>query len=582
MRTAIWTLGVVAAAVVGACFDPTRTCNTDADCVNGSCDPGTKTCIAGGNPNDKTPPVFVLAMSAPPARQNTLKLTELDPDSPDGGVDAFRRNESLTVTLTSADTDVDAGSVRLRVFGVSSTPGAPPVDAQLVACPLGSPASGSPFCAQATVALAAVPFDAFRGMVTLEASGSDLSSNRGTADAGVNVTRWRWRYSAGAPIFTTPAIADDGTVVFGTADGGSGSLYALTPEGSEKWAPIAVGQVKASPVIGGIDGGQQLAYLGISATGGRLLAFDLRDGGEVAVCPSTGVYEGPFVGTPALVLSGSRSYEGALALANGSKLVNIRPGASVADGTCLVSDATGSQSFPSSVVANGADSFVGTIEGLVWSYKLLSGNWVANTNWGGGLGYSPVGSRGVAGLALTSRLIGTTSARGAFELDGSDGTLRGNFPDGGVASDPGGPIVTSSEILFGAASSTAPTLFAAELDLSTGTAAPLAQALTGSPLLGIDAWIYVATVGGTVEARTGGSQVSWSSSLGSSESFLASPTIGCPLPSNKGQLYLGSTSGNLFSILVDSARLDPTAPWPKYQHDVRNTGNPTTPIQSCP
>src|SRR5215831_584823 len=210
MRTAISKLGVVVAAVVvGACFDPTRPCHTDADCVNGSCDLGTKTCIAGGNPNDKTPPVFVLALSAPPARQNTPKLTELDPGSPDGGVDAFRRDESVTVTVTSTDTDVDAGSVRLRVFGVSSTQGAP-VDAELGACTPGSLAAGSRFCAQATVALAAVPFDAFRGVVTVESSGSDLSNNRGTADAGVNVTRWRWRYSAGAPIFTTPAIADDG------------------------------------------------------------------------------------------------------------------------------------------------------------------------------------------------------------------------------------------------------------------------------------------------------------------------------------------------------------------------------------
>jgi hypothetical protein len=49
-----------------------------------------------------------------------------------------------------------------------------------------------------------------------------------------------------------------------------------------------------------------------------------------------------------------------------------------------------------------------------------------------------------------------------------------------------------------------------------------------------------------------------------------------------GILYVGSVSGSLFAVVVDSAGLEPTSPWPKYQHDVRNTGNPTTPIQSCP
>jgi len=49
-----------------------------------------------------------------------------------------------------------------------------------------------------------------------------------------------------------------------------------------------------------------------------------------------------------------------------------------------------------------------------------------------------------------------------------------------------------------------------------------------------------------------------------------------------GPLYVGTTGGSLYALVVDSPGLDSTAPWPKYQHDVRNTGNPTTPIQSCP
>ena len=49
-----------------------------------------------------------------------------------------------------------------------------------------------------------------------------------------------------------------------------------------------------------------------------------------------------------------------------------------------------------------------------------------------------------------------------------------------------------------------------------------------------------------------------------------------------GVLYAASQDGKVFAILVDSTGLDPSAPWPKYQHDSRNTGNPGTPITVCP
>ncbi len=173
MRTAISTLGLIAAVVlVGACFDPTRSCSSDADCVSGgTCDPGTKTCVSGSNPNDKTPPVFSIVIAPPPPRQNTGKLTELDPGSPDGGVDAFRRDESVVVTVTSADRDVDAGSVQLVVFGVSGNPGT------TLELQLGGVRAGQPERVESVLqrgdglALAVLPFEAFRGVVAIEASG---------------------------------------------------------------------------------------------------------------------------------------------------------------------------------------------------------------------------------------------------------------------------------------------------------------------------------------------------------------------------------------------------------------------------
>src|SRR4029453_7751437 len=111
------------------------------------------------------------------------------------------------------------------------------------------------------------------------------------------------------------------------------------------------------------------------------------------------------------------------------------------DGICLVSDVSITQAYPSSVVAQVSDAFVGTAEGAVRAYKLLSGNWVANTSWGGGLGYAPVGNAPVQLALRVAAVVGTTSLRGVFSLEQDTGMLQGSSPDGGVEADPGGLIV---------------------------------------------------------------------------------------------------------------------------------------------
>jgi hypothetical protein len=586
MRTAISVLAVMATVVlVVACFDPTRSCSTSSDCVNGgTCDSRTKTCVAAGNPDDKTPPVFSILVKAPPGRQNTAKLTEYDPGSPDGGLDAFRRDESVQVTVTSLDPDVDAGSVKLVAYGVAANPGAP-ADVQLAPCASANPAASNPFCREGTVQLATLPFEAFRGVVPLEVSGSDLSSNVGKTDAGLNVTRWKWRYSAGAPIYTTPAIADDGTIVFGTSDGGSGSVYALGTSGSEKWNPQGVGEIKASPLIGALDGGQQLAYVGTAAAQGRLLAVNVADGTTVAACPSTGGYGGRVVGTPAFV-SAATSIEGALALVNAERLVNIRPAAPLPDDRCSASAAGSvriSQAFPSTIVIAGSDAYAGTMDGTVHAYKLQSGSWIDNLGFGGGFGYSPVGNALVQLALIPPSIIGTTSLTGVFSLDQSSGDLQNKYPDGGVGADPGGPIVAGGEYIFGGGLQASPNIYSTAVGFAQGSRTGIADAVVGTPVAGAGGLFYLATSAGALEARSAPAAAVWAGSLGAGESFLGSPTLGCgPEGSRLGVLYVGSTSGNFFAVIVDSPGLDPTSTWPKYQHDVRNTGNPTTPIQSCP
>jgi hypothetical protein len=314
-----------------------------------------------------------------------------------------------------------------------------------------------------------------------------------------------------------------------------------------------------------------------------LLAIDVRDGSIAAACPSSGGYGGPIVGTPALVTSGAQSFEGALALANGAKLVNIRPTASVADGICLVSDVSVTQAYPSGGVASVPDGFIGSAQGSVHSYKLQSGNWIDNLSFGGGFGYSPVGNGPVQLALLPPSIVGTTRLSGVFSLGQSTGAFESNYPDGGVGANPGGPIVRGGEYIFGGGLEPSPSLYSAPLSFASGSQTSITEAVVGTPVAGEGGLLYLATFGGALEVRTAPSTLDWAGSLGAGESFLGSPTVGCgPAGSSLGVLYVGSTSGNFFAVIVDSRGLDRTAPWPKYQHDVRNTGNPTTPIQSCP
>ena len=592
MRTAVSMAGIGAALLAGACFDPTRPCSTNADCVNGgTCDPGTKTCVSAGNPNDKTPPIFSILVVPPSPRQNTPKLTELDPASPDGGVDAFRRDEAITVLVTSQDQDVDAGSVKLRVFGVATGP-VTPVDAALVSCVPGSVAAAGPFCRQASVPLAPIPFDAFRGVVTLEASGSDLSNNLGTADAGVNVTRWKWRYSAGAPIYTTPAIADDGTIVFGTSDGGSGSLYALTPLGAERWPPLSLGPIEASVSISAGAGLSTLIYAATSSPGGaKISAVRLLDGSDAGVClGGSGLgFSKPILGGLALVSTTGDNgpIESSVGLAGGTRLVTFRPSAlGTTDPACLEAAAPFQQTRFETVASDGVALFLGAQDNSIRSFTFepTSINWIKNPSWGLS-GAVLVGDSEVSAIAIDGAdLLLGVHPYGLVRVSRSNGSALALGPDGGVTGDPSGPSVAPNEVAFGAGTASIPRVYA--LNLATGAivSGESVGLVRSVPSRGSDQVTYFLTTDGFIEARNGAPAAVWSARLSQAGGFQSSPTLGCIVENGStiGVTYAGSDDGALTAVIVDSRGLDTSASWPKYQHDPRNTGNSTTPIQSCP
>lgn len=104
----------------------------------------------------------------------------------------------------------------------------------------------------------------------------------------------RWSYRTEGDNDSSPAIGDDGTIYFGSDDR---RVYALAPDGSLRWATAVEGMVRA-PVGLGVD----VVYAGVFGPRPRLVCLDARDGTErwhfsVTVADTTeiGVASGPLV-----------------------------------------------------------------------------------------------------------------------------------------------------------------------------------------------------------------------------------------------------------------------------------------------
>jgi hypothetical protein len=118
---------------------------------------------------------------------------------------------------------------------------------------------------------------------------------------------------------------------------------------------------------------------------------------------------------------------------------------------------------------------------------------------------------------------------------------------------------------------------------------------TAAPVLGANGFVYTASVRAMSPDLP--DVMAWSPDMrtmywrlhDSIGPVVGSPALDCargpdgsasPLP--VGTLYVPNEDGRLYAFVVDSRGLDSSAPWPKFQHDARNTGNPATPISSCP
>ena len=528
--------------------------------------------------SDQTAPVVTLSLSPPPLRR-VGTVSEGDP-APNYAF-AYRRDEKAEVRVEATEPVlVTAASLTGLDAGFTS----------VATCQRSCDAGLSCTCFE--LDWASFPLNDFRATYALGVGPvEDLAGNASAASSAVTVrvTRWKWASAlavSGAEI-QSPAIDGAGNVFAGITALGNGRMYFLNSSGDERTAYDAgFADVVTAPVLS-----TDHVYVGVKtgATGG-FLQFSLAGASQGNVCVVNG--RDP-TGTLSLMDAGSETLVGVTQQGHvlaaqfaSSNCIQAGYSAPIPTGSRYQAVASGNTLF----YASGASSE-------------LSRNSLVSSSWGTSptTHSTPLFTKGLAHFGTTIAGGGGPSVGGVYALK-SDGTFvnRTDYPTG-TSSPAGIPIVagTASSPVFVYGNQNGDVIRAAYApgdpgafaDAGFATSRPGAPTLT-APVLGADGTIYVVDALGGVHAYTNDLKTRlWTLAPGSIGLVNTSPALDTARAgtakdcSRPGTLYVPSSGdGFLYAIIVDSKGLSSTAPWPKFQRDDQNTGNPDFPLgaNSCP
>lgn len=447
-----------------------------------------------------------------------------------------------------------------------------------------------------------IPLNGLRGPVGLQVLPiEDLAGNATPLrDAGFDLTRFRWSRSVSLALISTevfaPALSPSGIVVLAVNSRAFGLpvVHAFDPAGNRVWSAVADESVM-SPVVVANDS----VWVSVSAgPNGRFLELSISDGGtESNRCLGLGAYSALALvrldgGTEFPVGAGSALALGSVACPLG--VLNV-PAATA------VSLAIRQQNSSSADVFAGAgfDLKRARTSGQTWLDMGTRSEATLNNYRGAFMDYG-----GNVGLAGGSPPFGAATylVSASDHLDGGTKTDQPSMVSPPVASADAVYGVAASGLLmripFGArgladaGTEGGPGLATVEQQLVLGGAGHLFTAGTVSSMAGTSKNIRIGQV------RTADLATEWSAELASGQmttSQVPSPALDVyRLPNGTkdctrtlGVLYIATALGStatLYSILVDSNGLDPTAPWPKFQRDNANRANISLPTDAwtCP
>jgi len=308
----------------------------------------------------------------------------------------------------------------------------------------------------------------------------------------------KWYFKPGDYIWSTPAIGADGTIYFGGED--SDDFYAVNPDGTEQWTVEIFGEVYGSPAIGQ-DG---TIYVGLEATSENDSFYAINPDGTIKWSLDTGwgIRSAPAIAP-----------DGTIYVSQTEELVllALRPDGSEKWSVDLPGG-DGWYTFQSSP-AIGIDRaiYIGGGNGNLYAVNPDDGSirWAYDTG----------------AKIIASPAIGTD---GTIYVGSWNGILSAVNPDG-----------------------------TSKWDFATG------NNIDSSPAIGADGTIYFASWGGILWAVNPDGTEKWQGSIGGNP--FSSPIIAAD-----GTVYVGGFS-NLYAFYSDSPGLA-KSPWPAYRQDVERTG----------
>lgn len=353
----------------------------------------------------------------------------------------------------------------------------------------------------------------------------------------------QWSFDAGNLVRTSPALAADGTL-YVAADGGN--LFALNPDGSEAWRFALVSSIVTSSPTLASDG---TIYLG--AWDNSLYAIN-PDGSE-AWSFTTG---GRIDASPALAADGT-IYFGS----TDNHLYALNP-----DGGERWRFATDPSVFNVNTPAVGADGtiYVGSGDGNLYALDPDG-----NELWRFATGDAVDGSPSIA--ADGTLYIGSRDDT-LYALNPANGEELWRFTTGGdVVSSP--VIDLDGNLYFGSGDNN---VYAVDSNGAELWRFATGGAIEASPAMAEDGTLYIGSFDRNLyalDAADGSEQWRFTTSA----TMNSSPTIDAD-----GTVYFGSHNGNLYAINSSAGTLASEAVWPKYGHDLRNSGYLLTGLAFAP
>ena len=350
-----------------------------------------------------------------------------------------------------------------------------------------------------------------------------------------------WQFPAVGSISSSPAVADDGTIYFGTEDG---LFYALNPDGLPRWVFDTWYPILSSPAIdrdgiiyfGGID---YLFYAieSVSQDSARI---------KWMVTTNSTISSSAAIGGDGMIYIGFNDF----------RLFAFQP-----DGMPMWEFFTRNFIQSSPVVGQDGTIYVGSNDGnfyAVWPDG--SRRWV----------YSTGIVSGSAAIAADSTIyVGSWSDTLFAFLPPA--VLKWNFvTDGAILGSPA--LAPDGTIYIGSSDNN---LYAINPQGVQEWEFPTGGIISSSPAVGSDSTIYVGSWDNYLYAINPDGTLKWS--FQTEAEVTSSPTI-----TEDGIIYVGSNGGYLYAIDSGTGAGLADSPWPKFRRDLRNTGSAQEVIQPEP